>query len=479
MESLCRSISGGRIHRIFLNIAGPHKNAEALVAFVKPAAAHNFYRSIQAEGFQIAGHKLRASDVLSEQRSDYWVSPGIQTEIMKYGWTRCLILSSLPRNLTISVVRRHIEEKVLWMPARKPTPLIESIIWDGNAKIIRLNMAGIYLAQNVKSSLKKRKEYSRVIFTYAKDPCDTDDARLVAPNCSSKPPTPDMMPPGESSSRNPSNYTVSFPLMAVQPAKVSPLRIYRNALLSIANPNPQCRKVVFSRLPRSTTLSSFAQNIRGGVVEGIYFYTDRPAAYPEAVVIFRDTKAAWCCYTYFKTINPIISGGKATLVPFNEIRPDPRPKATSLTEPTPPTARRSVRLYGLPRFATQERLEADVKAALSVMLRHNYMGRPSQLLESLALDPYRRGADIIFSQIKVARNVIKRLRTGQRYSRCTFNYLKDPCEGKVEELFSEGECVEGLDNRQHDLRTPETVRLIQNILALPISSTFTGCFPKI
>lgn len=462
LESLCKSIRGGRIHRIFLYGSGK-LGSEALIAFVEPAGARRLYQIIQTEGLHITGHKtsLKASKILSNRRSDYHVNSQTQKEIMECGWTRCLVFTNVPKALTVGVIRYHVEEKVLWVPGKKKIPLIESIVSNEKERSIHLNMAGIYLAQTVRAGLRNRKEYHRVKISYARDPCEIDDKPVDHSSLQKI----DHLK--EVPLSNPSVGTAPPPSAAI----ISPLKIYHSALLSAVNPNPQCRKLVFARLPHRTTLSSLTQNIRGGVVESIYFYKDDTEVGPDAIVIFREPKAAWYCYLYFKTRDPIISGGRVILIPFDNTRPDPRPESKHYSESIPAIARRSVRLSGLPKFTTLEILETEVKSTLDLVLKYNYVGRPSELLESVAIDQCKRDAEIVFSQIRVANNVIRRLKSKGRYTRCTFSYSRDPCEGRIEELFPDDESSEGLG---HHLRTSKPVIPFQNRSTLSIRPTFAG-----
>lgn len=392
LAALCDSIRVGRIHCIFLFTTAA-TTSDALIAFVTPTAARTFYRTVHTAGLRIAGHPTRPSGIISDQHAHYGVSEWTQAEIVENGWTRCLLLSNMPSSLTPSDVRRHIEED---KHEQTDTPIVESVVGNERDRTVQLSLAGIYLAQNVAARLRRRKEYRHVEFTYAADPCEeVGAAPIIDSTPPHKPPAPPPPPP---------------PLL--------PLSLFRRALLSTPNPNPSCRKLVFTRLPYSPQLSVFAQHIRGGIVEGIYLYTDsKPQNHPVAIVIFRHPIAAWHCYLYLTSTVCVLH---ASLLPFSEIRADRRTPAHS----PPAIARRTVRVK--PHMAS---LARDVAAALAALEGSNYIGRPSQLLEAITTDPEDpEAARMVFSQIRVAATVIVRLKSLLTYRRCLFSYVKDPWE---------------------------------------------------
>lgn len=361
---------------------------------------------IQAKGFSIAGNRGRESDVYSDPHLHYLISRSTRDDISDGGMTRCLLMANLPPTLTAETVRRHIEDKIVWVPGKKITPQIESIISDEKNRTIQVNMAGIYLVENIKSSFKHRREYSRVKFTYAPDPCEPIE-RQKAVLVINRPPTPIQKP---------------LPAPPPPPAPPSALSLYRTKLLSTANPNPTCRKLVFTGLPCKLRLSAFARKIRGGIVDSIYLYSDTKPGHPVAIVIFRESIPAWQCYVY---LTATCTFG-TTLLPFAEVRPDTR---LTIVRPPPAAARRCVRVSVAPLSIVK-----DVLAILDTLHKCSYIGRPSQLLESITTDPDDASAvQIVFSQIQVARTVIIRLRVLRQYSPCVFSYGKDPCDMMITE----------------------------------------------
>lgn len=395
LAALCDSIRVGRIHRIFLfTTAATATPSDALIAFVTPTAARTFYRSVHTTGLRIAGHLTRPSGIFSDHHAHYGVSEWTQAEIVENGWTRCLLLSNVPNSLALDDVRRHIEED---KDEQANTPVVESVMGNERDRTVQLSLAGIYLAHNVAARLRRRKEYGNVEFTYAADLCEEVSAApiidSIQPHEPPAPPPPPPPPP-------------------------PPLSLFRRALLSTANPNPSCRKLVFTRLPYRPQLSVFAQHIRGGIVEGIYLYTDsKPRHHPVAIVIFRHPIAAWHCYLYLTSTVCVLH---ASLLPFSEIRADRRTPAHS----PPAFARRTVRVK--PHVAS---LARDVATALVALQGSNYVGRPSQLLEAITTDPEDpEAARMVFSQIRVAATVVVRLRSLQTYRGCLFSYVKDPWE---------------------------------------------------
>lgn len=393
LAALCSSIRAGRIYRIFLSTSMT-TSSDALIAFVTPTAARSFYRKVHTDGLRIGGHDVRPSGVFTDHRVRYGVSEWTQAEVVGSGWTRCLRLANVPGALTADVVRCHVEE-------RSSAPTVESVVWSERARTVQLNMAGVCLAQSAMAKLRQRKEYGCVEFTYAPDPCEATNP---------PPPPPPPPPP--------------------QPA-LSP---YRSALLSTPNPNPSCRRLVFTELPYRPRLSAFAQHIRGGVVEGIHLYTDTPLPHRPpvvAIVVFKHPAAAWRCYLYLTTT--ATAKLPATLLPFSEIRVDQRPYAHAPSA----HARRSVRITPHPRSLAQ-----DVAAAIAVLQRGNYVGRPSQLLEGITTDPDdAEAARVVFSQIRVACTVVARLKGLQTYRRCAFSYVKDLWESAGVEDRRRGKVV--------------------------------------
>lgn len=350
LKSLFESLYGGKIHRVFLYNTGPYSASEALVAYVEPTAARRFYSTIRSGGIGFPSYDFEPSEMIPNQRTQYHVSMMTRKEIAENGLTRCLLLTGVPEKVTDRTVRHHVEERVHWLPGRKKTPLIESIICDKGKRKILLNMAGIYLAQGAKNDLKRRKEYRSVRFSYAPDPCDTSCKGPVATSpevIDSQ--QPSTVHPWRFSLAHANNMAISSPRLLETPT-ITAFTRYRNALPSLVNPNPLRRNVVFVRLLHSTTLCSFTKHIRSGIVEGIYLYDENRAANPKAVVVFKEAKAAWHCYIYFKTRYDTTPSANIEPLPFAKVGLN-LPRETNLHLGTlPVAARRCVRIFRVPSF---------------------------------------------------------------------------------------------------------------------------------